>query len=75
MAVAQLVAHVLAMHEAAGSNPVSHSQKCSGVWRNGIRAGLRYQCPQGREGSTPSMPTLVDSPSQAYGASLLMTLG
>jgi hypothetical protein len=29
----------------------------TGVWRNGRRAGLRYQCPKGREGSSPSLPT------------------
>jgi hypothetical protein len=28
------------------------------TWRNGIRAGLRRQCPQGREGSNPSGRTV-----------------
>jgi hypothetical protein len=30
-------------------------------WRNGRRAGFKIQCPQGREGSTPSSGTEFSS--------------
>src|SRR5690606_16832065 len=37
----------------------------SGKWRNGRRARFRSVCPKGREGSTPSFPTLTGSRSAA----------
>ena len=36
-------------------------------WRNGSRARLRPVCPEGREGSTPSLRTLEDKPGRDRG--------
>src|SRR6478736_3865736 len=33
----------------------------SGKWRNGRRARFRSVCPKGRGGSTPPLPTLVET--------------
>src|SRR5690349_16354094 len=35
-----------------------------GKWRNGRRARFRSVCPKGRGGSTPPLPTLVETDGQ-----------
>src|SRR5262249_30731987 len=39
---------------------VAYPSENAGKWRNGRRARFRSVCPKGREGSTPSFPTITE---------------